>query len=290
MLIDSRTSLADSYKRILKSVDRTRSMLDECVDRYKNSPQLQNSSLIGVIVAAGTPRKCEECIKHTLQYKDILTGIALAGLTDGTEDSLKLASEKIEEIFQRVNESIPKELLRILEGCWDPTTILLAIEHGYDIFDGSYPLKLTNTGQALALNFDTKQDISGLCILDLNDERYKEDFAPVLKGCECLACKKHTRAYIRHLLNTREMLSSVLLSIHNLHHFDQFFRHARDHIAANTFQQFKEHITKQYENYKSFHKNDAKEIEHNIKSVPLTKKPKVGEVEIPNLPNVVNGS
>uniref|UniRef100_A0A2A4J5J8 Queuine tRNA-ribosyltransferase accessory subunit 2 n=1 Tax=Heliothis virescens TaxID=7102 RepID=A0A2A4J5J8_HELVI len=249
-IADCRTSLNEGYKRILKSLDRSCNMMDVCVHRYKASNQLRNSSLIGVVVATGTPKKCQESIKHLLQYKDVLTGVALAGVTDGTEESMKLATEKIEGIFKTIGDALPKHLLRVVEGCWNPAIIMSAIEHGWDVFDGSYPTKLSNAGHALTLNFDTDRYSTEPCILDLNDERYKEDFTPVLQVCECLTCKKHTRAYIRHLLNTREMLSSVLLSIHNLHHFDQLFCHARQHIAANTFQIYKKHITKQYETLK----------------------------------------
>lgn len=67
--------------------------------------------------------------------------------------------------------ALPKNLLRIVEGCWNPVVILTAIEQGYDVFDGSYPLKLTNKGYALALNFDVTRDKSDPCILDLNDVR-----------------------------------------------------------------------------------------------------------------------
>ncbi|XP_075970776.1 queuine tRNA-ribosyltransferase accessory subunit 2 [Anticarsia gemmatalis] len=285
-IADGRTSLSEGYKRILKSVDRSCNLLDKCVDRYKGSKQLQNSSLIGVVVAAGVPKKCDESVKHILKHKESISGIALAGLTDGTEDSLKLANEKLEEIFKRIDEAIPKDLLRIFEGCWNPSLILSAIENGYDVFDGSYPLKLSNAGQALTLNFDVTQDNNESCILDLNDERYKEDFTPVLSGCECLACAKHTRAYIRHLLNTREMLSSVLLSIHNLHHFDQLFKHARHHIAANTFQVYKQHITKQYDAYKTVHTTNGTK-EPSEESIQMAKKLKVSE-EIP-CSKIVNG-
>uniref|UniRef100_A0A2H1X3A8 Queuine tRNA-ribosyltransferase accessory subunit 2 n=1 Tax=Spodoptera frugiperda TaxID=7108 RepID=A0A2H1X3A8_SPOFR len=249
-IADGRTALNEGYKRIMKSLDRSYNMLDTCVYRYKASKQLRHSALIGVVVATGMPKKSNESIEHVLKYKDDLTGVALAGVTDATDESNKLALEKIESIFKTVSDKLPKDLLRVVEGCWNPAVIVAAIEQGWDLFDGSYPTKLSNAGQALALNFDTSRQTTEPCILDLNDERYIEDFTPVLEGCDCLTCKKHTKAYIRHLLNTREMLSSVLLSIHNLHHFDQLFVHARQHIAANTFQTYKAHITKQYEAYK----------------------------------------
>ncbi|XP_059048140.1 queuine tRNA-ribosyltransferase accessory subunit 2 [Achroia grisella] len=271
-IADGHTSLDESFKRITKSLDRTSNMLNLCVTRQKASANLQDSSLIGVIVGVGDERKCDQSIRNLLTHKDSLSGVALEGITNGTEESLAVPIEKLEAIFKRVSNAIPKDFLRIIEGCWNPAVIVTAIEYGWDLFDGSYPLKLTNAGHALALNLSINktsnenrkdgddQDSKELCILDLNDERYKDDFQPILVNCECLSCKKHTRAYIRHLLNTREMLSSVLLSIHNLHHFDQLFHHARLHIASRTFDAYKRHIIQQYDLYKQRLKDTTTEV------------------------------
>ncbi|CAH0592316.1 unnamed protein product [Chrysodeixis includens] len=292
-IADGRTALNEGYKRVLKSLDRSCNMFDTCVRRYKASKLLQNSALVGVVVASGLSKKRDESLNHILKSKDSLSGVALAGLTDGTEEANKLASKQLENILQTMGEAIPNDLLRIVEGCWNPALIMVAIEHGWDLFDGAYATKLSNAGHALTLNLYTGSESRDLCILDLNDERYKEDFTPVLSGCECLTCKKHTRAYIRHLLNTREMLSSVLLSIHNLHHFDQLFRHARQHIAGNTFQVYKKHIIKQYEAFKQY--EAANGIINNDSDKPfngitqIKKKIKVSDDEIPTI-NVVNGS
>ncbi|XP_013194675.1 queuine tRNA-ribosyltransferase accessory subunit 2 [Amyelois transitella] len=269
-IADGHTHLDEGNKRLTKALDRTCKMLDVCVDRYKASKEFRNSALIGVIVASGSEKSCEACIKHILTHKDTLGGVALQGLTDGTTESLAPPVEKLEEIFKRVSDAIPKDMVRVVEGSWNPAIVVTAIQHGWDVFDGSYPLKLTNSGQALVLNFDVSQNSEELCILDMVDEVYKEDFRPLLANCECLACKKHTRAYIRHLLNTKEMLASVLLSIHNLHHFDQLFHHARLHITSNTYGDFKQHIIDQYEKYKQSQlriseKNEEDEGKHNKK-------------------------
>uniref|UniRef100_A0A1B6H1G2 tRNA-guanine(15) transglycosylase-like domain-containing protein n=1 Tax=Cuerna arida TaxID=1464854 RepID=A0A1B6H1G2_9HEMI len=64
--------------------------------------------------------------------------------------------------------------------------------------------------------------------MNLNDKIYFDDLSPIMRDCKCLACTKHTRAYIHHLLNTREMLASVLLMIHNLHHYQKFFEAIRE--------------------------------------------------------------
>ncbi|KAI5635727.1 queuine tRNA-ribosyltransferase domain-containing protein [Phthorimaea operculella] len=251
-IADGRTSLCEGPKRLAKSVERSTKMLETCVQRFIDCDKLNNnSSLIGVIVGTALDKKCEESIQSILKYRDYIAGVTLAGMTDGTEDITQLPFAILERTLKRVGDALPNDLVRILEGCWDPAVIMAAIEYGWDVFDGSYPVKLTNAGHALTLNFNVKQSSTELCILDLNDKRYKEEFTSILQGCECLACKKHTRAYIRHLLNTREMLASVLLSIHNLHHFDQMFHHARLHIKAGTFNVYRKHITDQYNLYKS---------------------------------------
>ncbi|XP_023954027.2 queuine tRNA-ribosyltransferase accessory subunit 2 [Bicyclus anynana] len=251
-IADGRTSINEGGKRLSKSVERSYTMLKTCVDRCKTSKELQNSSLVGVVVGSGSEKKLDDSISNTLKHVDSLTGIALQGIVDGTEETMDIDSEILNKLLDKVGKAFPKDLVRIFEGHWNPSVVLSAVEQGWDLFDGSYPVKLTNMGVALKLNFDITKDNDTMYLLDMIDERYKEDFTPILGGCECLACRKHTRAYIRHLLNTREMLASVLLSIHNLHHFDQMFCHARQHIASNTFAVFKQHITKQCEMLKDF--------------------------------------
>ncbi|XP_061385725.1 queuine tRNA-ribosyltransferase accessory subunit 2 [Danaus plexippus] len=243
-IADGCMSVNETPKRASKAVERTCKLLNTCIDRYKASKELKNSALVGVVVGAQNQKKCDECIENILKHVDCISGVALEGITDGT-DFLKEYTNQYCDIFKKVGDGLPKEFFRILEGCWNPAMTLSAIEHGWDIFDGTYAVKLTNMGIALKLSFDVTKENETPYLLDMIDELYKEDFNPILKGCECLTCKKHTRAYIRHLLNTREMLASVLLSIHNLHHFDQMFIHAREHINAGTFNTYKNHITKQ---------------------------------------------
>lgn len=73
-------------------------------------------------------------------------------------------------MFQK---ALPTDMVHIVEGCWNPSVILAAISHGWDVFDGSYPAKLTNAGHALVLNFDYTRSLEAedCCILDLNDQK-----------------------------------------------------------------------------------------------------------------------
>ncbi|XP_041975512.1 queuine tRNA-ribosyltransferase accessory subunit 2 [Aricia agestis] len=247
-IADGHTSLEEPNKRIAKSVARTSNMFEVCVDRYKASTQLKDSSLIGVVVGAANLKKCEESLQSVLKHADVIQGVALEGVTDGKGKTMDIDYDDLKEIFEKIGNAIPKHLLRIFEGAWNPALVVSAIEQGWDVFDGSYPVSLTCAGYALCLTYDMNKEKTPSYLLDLSDESYAEDFTPIAKGCECLCCQKHTRAYIRHLINTREMLASVLLSIHNLYHFDQLFHHARRHIENGTFQDFKNYIIEQCKN------------------------------------------
>jgi queuine tRNA-ribosyltransferase subunit QTRTD1 len=71
---------------------------------------------------------------------------------------------------------------------------------------------------------------------------YRLDTRPLVPGCTCHTCTNHTRAYLQHLCVTQEMTSNVLLQIHNLHHYSRFFEAARQHVAAGTFDAYRERM------------------------------------------------
>eukprot|EP00164_Ancoracysta_twista_P025736 GFYU01049612.1.p1 GENE.GFYU01049612.1~~GFYU01049612.1.p1 ORF type:complete len:126 (+),score=15.50 GFYU01049612.1:37-378(+) len=80
---------------------------------------------------------------------------------------------------------------------------------------------------------------------NLRDKNNKYDQTPFLKDCRCFACRRHTRAYVHHLLNAHEMLADVLLTIHNVHHCYLLFEKLRDAVKANRFGPFKAAILDQ---------------------------------------------
>ncbi|XP_049812703.1 queuine tRNA-ribosyltransferase accessory subunit 2 [Schistocerca nitens] len=78
--------------------------------------------------------------------------------------------------------------------------------------------------------------------ISLKDDRFCEDFEPVVASCQCLCCKKHTRAYIHHLLMTNELLAPVLLSVHNMHHYLAFFRSIRTAVTKGDLELLRNNI------------------------------------------------
>ncbi|RMX59483.1 hypothetical protein pdam_00020123 [Pocillopora damicornis] len=82
--------------------------------------------------------------------------------------------------------------------------------------------------------------------INLNHTRYSSDFTSLVSGCTCYCCTNHTRAYVHHLLVTKEMLSKVLLMIHNLHEYCQFFAGIRLSIEEDNFEEFKRNFTESH--------------------------------------------
>ncbi|KAI8348002.1 tRNA-guanine(15) transglycosylase-like protein [Mortierella sp. GBAus27b] len=140
-------------------------------------------------------------------------------------------------------EHLPSQKPRLVYGIQAPEDVLKAAALGVDLFDTSYPHQLTEDGKASLYFFgDNPYPLSDNNNNDrwinLWDEEHKDKFVPIMRGCECCACKggKHTRAYINHLLKAHEMLATVLLMSHNLYQYSKFFSAVREAIKAGTLE------------------------------------------------------
>jgi len=119
-----------------------------------------------------------------------------------------------------------------------PEEILDLVENGIDLFSTAYPYLTTELGYALTFTLDSSEPQRDRK-LNVRDAVHVIDKRPIIEGCECFACKNHTRAYLHHLSNVNEMLGEVLLQIHNTYHYLEFFKVIRTHIQKGTFSNFK---------------------------------------------------
>ncbi|KAH9507395.1 Queuine tRNA-ribosyltransferase accessory subunit 2 [Bulinus truncatus] len=78
--------------------------------------------------------------------------------------------------------------------------------------------------------------------IDLNNPKYAEDFTALLPGCSCYTCSNFTRSYIHHLLNTKELLAYVLLTMHNFHQYFEFFHHLRQAIKDDRLNELEDNL------------------------------------------------
>ena len=128
-----------------------------------------------------------------------------------------------------VTALLPADRPRYFMGIGDAEGILEVIEAGVDMFDCVLPTRTARTGSAITWQGR----------LNLRNARYARDPAPLDEGCDCPACTRFTRAYIRHLVNQNELLGLRLLSLHNLRFLLELTRGAREAIEQRAFGSFK---------------------------------------------------
>jgi queuine tRNA-ribosyltransferase len=124
---------------------------------------------------------------------------------------------------------LPADKPRYFMGIGDPEGILEVIEAGVDMFDCVLPTRTARTGSALTATGR----------INLRNAKYARDQSPLEEGCDCPACTRFTRAYIRHLVNQNELLGLRLLSLHNLRFLIQLTRGARAAIEGGQFSTYK---------------------------------------------------
>jgi queuine tRNA-ribosyltransferase len=168
-----------------------------------------------------------QSIERVLQLEE--GGAAFAGFGIGGY-SVGEPHELMFESLPAVAAALPADRPRYLMGVGNPTTLVRAIAAGVDMFDCVLPTRTARMGTAF----------SSEGRLNLRNARFKDDLGPLDARCSCSTCANHSRAYLRHLLNSKEMLGGILLSIHNLHYLLELTRQARQAILAGHYRQFAE--------------------------------------------------
>ena len=135
---------------------------------------------------------------------------------------------------------LPEDKVRYLMGVGDPIDILEGVERGIDIFDCVLPTRIARHGQAFTRTGK----------INFNNAQYKEDLSPVEEGCDCYTCRNYTKAYIRHLITTDEMLGGRLLSIHNIRFLVKLVEEIREAIKQDRFLDYKREFIAKYEQKK----------------------------------------
>lgn len=146
------------------------------------------------------------------------------------------------------SSALPRLMLTESPG---PAKLLQEVSLGADLFVIPFIGAATDAGIALGFQFPPPSAVNGNARrplgMDMWQSEHALDLSPLAPYCECYSCKKHHRAYLYHLLSTKEMLAWVLLQIHNHHILDRFFAGVRDSIAKETFEKDKHAFEKFYE-------------------------------------------
>ncbi len=208
------------------SVARTTRWLERCRTEMKRLNSLEdtinpNQLLFGINQGAIFADIRVEHAKRIAEME--LDGYAVGGLAVG---------ESHEEMYHILDETVPflpKDKPTYLMGVGTPANILEGVERGIDFFDCVYPSRNGRHGHLY-----TNQGK-----INLFNAKYELDQRPIEEGCQCPACRRYTRAYIRHLLKAKEMLGMRLCVLHNLYFYNTMMEEIRDALDAGTFASYK---------------------------------------------------
>lgn len=234
MLSDEISSVSTGGgSRSRKSIDRSCQWFTQQLADLRSRPSLKHTAIFAAVQGGNSaPNRARACSSVSALKVD---GVLLGGLNTGEE------REERCDIIRASVRALPPHLPRMLSSTAGPEDMLDAIALGVDFMDSNYSSTLAEEGLAATfpVTFSQFQRASPATrTVDIKDPSFALDSAPLLQGCSCSACCRHSRSYLHHLWNTHEMLAEVLLAVHNLHHCRLLLLNARSAVAAGTFSEF----------------------------------------------------
>lgn len=185
----------NEYEYVRQSLARTHPWALRCLDAKTRADQ----ALFG-IVQGGVFRDLREQSARFMVELD-LPGYAVGGLAVGETKA------EMHAVLEWLNPVLPAGKPRYLMGVGAPEDLVNGVLRGIDIFDCVLPTRIARNGAAFVRGGR----------INLRNARYTDDPSPVDPTCDCYACSRFSRAYIRHLVKADEILASILLTTHNLH-------------------------------------------------------------------------
>lgn len=211
---------------VQRSVDRTVRWLVRCkteMERLNSLPDTINPNQLLLGINQGAIFE-DIRIEHAQRIAELdLPGYAIGGLAVGE------THEEMYHIIETVAPHLPENKPVYLMGVGTPANILEAVDRGVDFFDCVYPSRNGRHGHVYTNHGK----------LNLFNAKYELDDRPIEEGCGCPACRRYSRAYIRHLLKAKEMLGMRLCVLHNLYFYNHMMEEIRDAIDQGRYQEYK---------------------------------------------------
>lgn len=226
MAFDECPSSKADRQYVQNSVDRTTRWLVRCQEKMrtlnKEEGTINKKQLLFGINQGAVFEDIR--IEHAKRISELeLDGYAVGGLAVGE------THEEMYRILEQTVPYLPKDKPTYLMGVGTPANILEGVERGIDFFDCVYPSRNGRHGH-LYTNYGK---------INLFNQKYEKDMRPIEEGCGCPACRRYSRAYIRHLLKAKEMLGMRLCVLHNLYFYNTMMTEIRDALDQGRFASYK---------------------------------------------------
>ncbi len=224
MCFDECLELPAEREKVQRSLELTSRWATRCKDA-----RTTDQALFGIIQGGGEEDLREESLQ---QLQEIgFDGYAIGGLSVGE------SNEEMYRVTRHIAPRMPSDLPRYLMGVGEPRDLLEGVEAGVDMFDCVLPTRNARNGSL----FTSHGKVS------IKQARFREDPKPLDPECQCNTCQHYSRAYLRHLYLSGEILGMRLNTLHNLHFFLNLMKNARNAILENRFAAFKKEFLEGYQ-------------------------------------------
>lgn len=212
------------YEYARKSTERTTRWAKRCIKAHQRTDR----GIFGII-QGGMYKDLRK--QSAMEISSLpFDGMAVGGLSVGEPHDLMY------DILEETIQWMPKGKARYLMGVGTPDCLVEGVARGVDMFDCVFPTRVARNGMAM---IHTGR-------MNMKNKQYERDFRPIEESCGCYTCRNYTRAYIRHLYKSEELLVFRLVTIHNLYFLLQFMRDMREAIVQGNFSEFRERFMEHY--------------------------------------------
>ncbi|HVP79921.1 MAG TPA: tRNA guanosine(34) transglycosylase Tgt [Thermodesulfobacteriota bacterium] len=233
MVLDECVPYPSPYDYVKASTEQTGRWAKRCLQVKR-----EEDPALFAIVQGGVYRDLREKSAQTLVEMEF-QGYAIGGLSVGEPKSMML------DVLEWTTPLLPEDTPRYLMGVGTPEDMIQAVIHGVDFFDCVLPTRNARNGTL----FTSSGKIS------IKQAQYAEDPGPVDETCACYTCRHYSRAYLRHLYLSKEILSPRLNTVHNLYYYIDLFRKMKEAIQESRLSDF----------YKSYASRDGSETESAVR-------------------------
>lgn len=233
MAFDECPPFPATYEYMKASVERTSRWAARCLEAHARPDE---QALFGIVQGGEFEELRKQSAKDLVALD--LPGYAIGGLSVGEPKDI------MNRVLEYTTPLLPADKPRYLMGVGSPDSLIDGAIRGIDMFDCVLPTRIARNG--------TLMTSEGRLVV--RNAKYKNDFGPLDKNCDCYACKNYSRAYIHHLIRTEETFGIRLTTQHNLHFLLNLMEQVRDAIRNDRLGDFREEFFESY----GFNKPNAK--------------------------------
>ena len=228
-----------------------------CLDDCIQYPATKEHSLAALEITKKWAKRCKQAWQETYNGHNALFGIVQGGMyrdlrRQSAEELIKIGfpgyavgglsvgepAEVMLEMADYTLPNLPESQPRYIMGVGTPENLIELVALGADMFDCVLPTRNARNGQMFT-RYGT---------VNISNAQYTEDTEPLEPGCECYTCRHYSKAYLRHLYMSRELLAYRLNTIHNIHYYIRFMKQIRAAIRADEFESFRKGFYQKLEN------------------------------------------